>query len=132
MMQSLLKYQRFTLLWALFIFLMCCVSLGKAGSSHLFFPGFDKITHTGLFFVLTVFTFYGLIRKQKQIRFSPVVVILILVTVFLYGGLIELLQWLFFTYRSGDWNDLFCDLLGSLMGVFSVLVTTYAIPHQTE
>ncbi|RYY07313.1 MAG: hypothetical protein EOP43_03625 [Sphingobacteriaceae bacterium] len=126
-MQNLLKYQRLTLLWALFIFLICCVSLDKVSSSHLFFAGFDKLTHTGLFFVLTVFTFYGLIRKQGQIRFSPVVVITVLVMMFLYGGAIEILQSQIFTYRSGDWNDLFCDLLGSLMGVFSVLLTTYAI-----
>lgn len=131
-MQSLLKYQRLTLLWALFIFIICCVSLGKAGSSHLFFIGFDKITHTGLFFVLTVFTFYGIIRKQRQISLSPGVVVTVFMLMFLYGGAIELLQWQFFKYRSGDWNDLFCDLLGSLMGIFSVLVTTYAIQSQTK
>ncbi|MGI4021750.1 MAG: VanZ family protein [Janthinobacterium lividum] len=130
-MQNLLKYQRLALLWALFIFLICCVSLGKVGSSHLFFTGFDKLTHTGLFFVLTIFTFYGLIRKQKQIGFSLAVVLTVLVIMFLYGGAIELLQWQLFTYRSGDWNDLFCDILGSLMGIFSVLLTTYAI-SQTK
>lgn len=130
-MQNLLKYQRLTLLWALFIFLICCVSLGKAGSSPLFFTGFDKLTHTGLFFVLTIFTFYGLIRKQRQIKFSTPVIITVLAIMFLFGGAIELLQWKLFTYRSGDWNDLFCDLLGSLMGIFSVLVTTYAI-SQTK
>jgi VanZ family protein len=131
-MQNLLKYQRLALLWALFIFLICCASLGKAGSSPMFFPGFDKLTHTGLFFVLTVFTFYGLIRKQGQVKLSPSVVISVMAIMFLYGGAIELLQWKLFTYRSGDWNDLFCDLLGSLMGIFSVLITTYAISNQTK
>jgi VanZ family protein len=131
-MQNLLKYQRPALLWALFILLICCVSLGKAGSSPMFFPGFDKLTHTGLFFVLTVFTFYGLIRKQGQIKFSPAAVIGVLIVIFLFGGAIELLQWKFFTYRSGDWNDLFCDLLGSLMAIFSVLITGYAISSQTK
>jgi VanZ family protein len=131
-MQKLLKYQRLTLLWALFIFLICCVSLGKAGSSPMFFPGFDKLTHTGLFFVLTVFTFYGLIRKPGQVKLSFAIVISVLAIIFLYGGAIELLQWKLFTYRSGDWNDLFCDLLGSLMGIFSVLITTYAISNQTK
>ncbi|MVN19959.1 VanZ family protein [Mucilaginibacter arboris] len=126
-MQKLLKYQWLTLLWALFILIICCVSLGKAGESHLFFKGFDKLTHTGLFFVLTVLTFYGLIRKQGHFKFSAAVFISIILIMFLFGGLIEVLQLKVFTYRSAEWADLFCDLLGSLMAIFSVLVTTYAV-----
>ena len=131
-MQKILKYQRLTILWALFILLICCVSLGKSGSSPLFFKGFDKITHTGLFFVFTVFAFYGLISRQKQIMVQRYYFILIPFIVFLFGGAIEVLQWKFFTYRSGDWNDLFCDVLGSLMGIFSILVTTHAIQSQNK
>ncbi len=129
-MQNLLKYQRLTLIWALFILVICCVSLGKAGESHLFFKGFDKLTHTGLFFVLTVFTFYGLIRKQ--VRLSLFMFSVVLIFMFLFGGAIELLQWKVFTYRSAEWNDLFCDVLGSLMGIFSILVTTHAIQAQKK
>jgi len=126
-MQKLLKYQSLTLVWALFILVICCASLGKAGESHLFFKGFDKITHTGLFFVLTVLTFYGIIRKQGKISFSAAIFIAIILLMFLFGGLIEVLQWKIFTYRSAEWADLFCDILGSLMAIFSVLVTTYAV-----
>jgi len=129
-MQNLLKYQRLTLIWALFILVICCVSLGKAGESHLFFKGFDKLTHTGLFFVLTVFTFYGMIRKQ--VRLSLFMFSVVLIFMFLFGGAIELLQWKVFTYRSAEWNDLFCDVLGSLMGIFSILVTTNAIQSQKK
>ncbi len=131
-MQKLLKYQSLTLIWALFIFIICCVSLGKVGESHLFFKGFDKLTHTGLFFVLTIFTFYGLIRKQQHIKFPASVFIAVLMVMFLFGGTIELLQWKIFTYRSAEWDDLFCDVLGSLMGIFSILVTTYAIQAQKQ
>lgn len=131
-MQKLLKYQTMALLWAFFILVICCVSLGKVGESHLFFKGFDKLTHTGLFFVLTVLTFYGIIRKQKSIRFSSAVFISIIFIMFLFGGLIEVLQWKVFTYRSAEWNDLFCDVLGSLMGIFSILVTTHAIQSQNK
>lgn len=130
-MQKLLKYQSLTLLWALFILVICCASLGKAGESHLFFKGFDKLTHTGLFFVLTIFTFYGLIRKQTNVNLSGLAVTAVLLVMFLFGGAIELLQWKIFTYRSAEWDDLFCDILGSLMGIFSVLVVTHAI-HQNK
>lgn len=131
-MYKMLKYQSLSLIWAFFILLICCVSLGKAGDSHLFFRGFDKLTHTGLFFVLTVLTFYGLIRKQASTQFSTYTLGVIFALMFVFGGAIELLQWKFFTYRSGDWNDLFCDMLGSLMGIFSVMVTTHAIQSQNK
>ena len=41
----------------------------------------------------------------------------------LYGGAIELLQNYIFTWRDGDWNDLFADTVGAAMGTFSVCVT---------
>lgn len=131
-MQKLLKFQSLTLLWALFILIICSISLGKVGESPLFFQGFDKLTHTGLFFVLTVFTFHGLIRKQGHMEFSLSVFIIVLLLIFLFGGAIEILQWKIFTYRSGDWNDLFCDMLGSLMAIFSVLTVTHAISSQNK
>jgi len=126
-MKKLLKYQSLTLGWALFILIICCASLGKAAESPLFFKGFDKLTHTGLFFVLTVLTFYGLIRKKENHKLSAGIYISVAVIMFLFGGLIEVLQLKVFTYRSAEWNDLFCDVLGSLMAIFSVLVTTYAV-----
>ena len=43
------KYQRLTILWALFIFIICNADLGGVGKSSFFFPGFDKLTHCGLF-----------------------------------------------------------------------------------
>lgn len=131
-MQKLLKYQSLTLLWALFILVICCASLGSAAKSHIFFTGFDKLAHTGLFFVLTVLTFYGLIRKKGSVRFPIAVFSFVFLILFVFGGAIEILQWKVFTYRSGDWNDLFCDMLGSLMGIFSVLVITHAISSQNK
>lgn len=131
-MLEFLKYQKLTFLWALFILIICSVSLGKAGESHLFFRGFDKLTHTGLFFVFTVFTFYGIIRKHGSVPLPFFWFILIPFVAFVFGGVIELLQWKVFTYRSGDWNDLFCDVLGSLMGVFCIWITTNAIQSKTK
>ncbi|RYE22674.1 MAG: hypothetical protein EOP42_24165 [Sphingobacteriaceae bacterium] len=131
-MREQLKYQGPAIIWALFILVICCAPLGKAGHSHLFFQGFDKLTHTGLFFVLSVLTLHGLIRKQAHYQLAAKSFLLVLVLLFVFGAAIELLQLQFFTYRSAEWADLFCDLLGSLMGIFSVLVTTYAIQTQHQ
>ncbi|WP_419801790.1 VanZ family protein [Mucilaginibacter sp.] len=131
-MQKLFKHQSPALIWALFILIICCASLGKAGESPLFFKGFDKLTHTGLFFVLTIFTLYGLLRKQAHHQLSASIFAFVLGIMFLFGGAIELLQLKVFTYRSAEWADLFCDVLGTLMGIFSVSVTTYAIQTQRQ
>ena len=131
-MQKLFKHQSPALIWALFILIICCASLGKAGESPLFFKGFDKLTHTGLFFVLTIFTLYGLLRKQAHHQLPANIFAFVLIIMFLFGGAIELLQLKVFTYRSAEWADLFCDVLGTLMGIFSVSVTTYAIQTQRQ
>lgn len=120
------------MVWALFILVICCVSLGKAGESHLFFRGFDKITHTGLFFVLTVLTLSGLLRKHTNYQLSAAAFVTVFMLMFLFGGAIELLQWKVFTYRSAEWADLFCDVLGSSMAIFSVLFITNAIHKQHQ
>jgi len=41
---------------------------------------------------------------------------------FMLGGIIELIQWKIFTYRSAEWWDLGCDMLGVMMGVFSYVI----------
>jgi len=50
----------------------------------------------------------------------------------LYGGSIELLQWKVFTWRDGDWNDLFADTVGASMGLFGVLITAAATDHDKK
>ncbi len=43
------------------------------------------------------------------------------------GGGVELLQWQVFTYRSAEWWDFGCDLIGTFMGIFS-----YALLHKSN
>ena len=39
----------------------------------------------------------------------------------IFGGGIEILQLEVFTYRSAEWWDLFADMLGVAMGIFSYI-----------
>lgn len=128
-MKQTIKYQRLTILWALFVFFMCNAKLGSVSESHFFFAGFDKMVHCGFFFVLTVFWCNGMIRQQNtgKLQYQSAVMIALLAIAF--GGLIELLQLTVFTWRDGDWNDLFADTIGVGMGVFSILVTVNAVNH---
>jgi VanZ family protein len=126
-MRITLKYYWPAILWALFILIICSIKLGEVSSSPLFFPGFDKLVHCGLCFVLTVFMASGYIRKQTPGALPYNTLLLITVIAIAYGGLIEILQHYFFTWRSGEWNDLFADIIGVLMATFSIFITAKAL-----
>lgn len=87
-----------------------------------FFEGFDKMTHMGFFFVLSVLLFYGKIRYQHTFAFRTLTIFKILLINAVLGGGIELLQWKVFTYRSAEWWDFGCDMLGASMAVFSYVL----------
>ncbi len=128
-MVAALKYYGPAILWALFILLMCGLDLSSVSHKSIFFPGFDKLTHCGFFFVLVVFWCSGLIRQQFNPMISYKEVLTITVVAVLYGGLIELLQLWVFTWRSAEWNDLFADTVGASMAAFSVMVTIKSISY---
>ena len=128
-MNTLLKNQRLTILWALFILILCNVDLGSVGESNLFFPGFDKLVHCGLFFVFVVLCVNGFIRQQLNRALAYKQALMITLVAIAFGALIELLQLTIFTWRSGNWADLFADTVGACMGIFSVLITINATEH---
>lgn len=131
-MKLFFKYQRLTILWALFVFIMCNANFGSVGKSHWFFPGFDKLVHCGFFFMVVVLGCNGFVRKQKGGKLSYKSAGIITMIAILYGGLIELLQLTIFIWRSGEWNDLFADAVGACMGIFSILVTIEAVKHDEK
>lgn len=132
-MKNVLKYQRLTILWALFIFLMCSVKIGdEVAHEPMFFPGFDKLVHCGFFFMLVILWCNGIIRQQNTRPLSYKSAAIVTVFAILFGGLIELLQLTIFTWRSGEWSDLFADTVGVGMGIFSVMITDRAINYENS
>ena len=129
-MKTILKYQGLTLGWALLILMLCTIKLGGISNSPLFFEGFDKLVHCGLFFVFTVLLCNGIVRQNKQSNLTIVQAFVVLLLLLLYSGGIELLQTYVFTRRSGEWADLFADGVGTGMGLFSVLVTLWSYNYE--
>ncbi len=131
-MKMVFKYIGLTIWWALFILIICNIKLGEVAGSPLFFPGFDKLVHCGLYFVLVAFCSTGYIRKFGVSKLTDGAGVVITIAAIIYGGLIELLQAYVFTWRSGDWADLFADTVGACMGIFSVILTIKAIKYVKE
>jgi len=123
-----LKYQRWAIVWAIIILVLCNIELPEStGGSGFFFKGFDKMAHLGFFYVLTILLFYGKIKYQHNYSFRSLTIFKVILICAVIGGGIEILQWKVFTYRSGEWWDFGCDMLGSLMGVFS-----YVLLHRSS
>ncbi|MFA4870318.1 MAG: VanZ family protein [Pedobacter sp.] len=122
-----LKYQIWAVLWAIVVVILCCVKMPSGGGGGLFFPGFDKFVHMGFFYVLTILLFYGKINHQHNYSFSSLTIFKIIVYTAALGAGIELLQWKFFSYRSAEWWDFGCDMIGVFMGVFS-----YVLLHKSN
>lgn len=119
------RYYGLAMLWSAVILVLCNISLPQSDGEGFFFTGFDKMAHLGFFFVLAVLLFFGKIKLQGSYAFRSLTIIKVLFICAVLGGGIELLQWKVFTYRSAEWWDFTCDMLGAGMGVFS-----YVMLHQ--
>ncbi|WP_377143872.1 VanZ family protein [Mucilaginibacter lutimaris] len=100
------------------------------GPPGLFFAGFDKMVHCVLFFVLSVLYCAGSIRKWNTRSIRIEIAMKNTIVLISFGALIEMLQMRFFTWRSGDWNDLLADAIGGCMGIFGVMITSNALNHE--
>lgn len=122
-----LKHQYLAIIWSVIVLILCDLPISSSGTRIPVFEGFDKLVHTGFFFVLTVLLFYGKIQQQKSYSFRIRTILVILLVTSILGGGIELLQMFIFTYRSAEWWDLFADMTGVGMGIFS-----YILLHRTH
>lgn len=122
-----LKYQLWSIIWIVIILVLCNIKIPKSNGPTFFFEGFDKMVHLGFFYVLTILLLYGKIKHQHNFSFRSLTVIKIILITATLGGGVELLQWKVFAYRSAEWWDFACDMLGVFMGLFS-----YALLHLSN
>ena len=125
-MINTLRHQYLAIIWAIIVLILCDLPLENSTQGLPLFEGIDKLVHTGFFFVLTVLLFYGKIRQQRSYTFRILTIVKILGITAALGAGIEILQWKVFTYRAADIWDLFADMVGVGMGIFS-----YIFLHRT-
>lgn len=81
--------------------------------------GFDKLVHTGMYFVLSLVLWveFYVAHRQRPAPWWHVWVGALGCPV-AYSGLIELLQAYATSYRSGDWIDFLANLAGALLAAW--------------
>ena len=87
-----LRYQYLAIIWAAVVTVLCSLPADDLPDGSLFFEGFDKLAHTGFFFVLSVLLFYGKIRQQNSYEYRLLTIIKIFLIGAALGAFIEWLQ----------------------------------------
>ena len=77
----------------------------------------DKLIHGFFYFLLSLSIFYPIARFRENINFS---ILAALILIFLYGVLIEIIQYLLIEGRSGDVYDVLANAAGIFIAVVAV------------
>jgi len=112
--KKFIKFHGFSILCSICILILCVVKLPNQNSMSLF-PNFDKFVHFMMYFSLSTILILETIGSQKKsIRNFLRTALVALITSLILGGLIEIIQSDFTTYRSGDIMDWLFDISGSV------------------
>lgn len=112
-----LRYHLPTLLWALFILIICAIPGDKIPKlSFLEWLKPDKIVHLLVFSLLCILLLRSFLDANTLNWKKKNVVLMALLLCVFYGTLIEFLQYKVFINRSGDIRDVFANTLGVLLG----------------
>lgn len=118
-MNKLRKYP----LSILVIAIICYLSLFRPPKTELDeIPNFDKLVHICMYGGLGLVIWFEYLKSHTSIN-NVRLIIGAVVCPILFSGLIELIQEYATTYRGGDWIDLLCNSIGTLLAaVFSYYV----------
>lgn len=108
-----------TVLFALLILFLSIMPSDFGGSaSPIFFRGIDKIVH-GLMYA--IFTVLLLNEYPRKFPAPPISYVLILLGIWGYSLIMELIQLYFVEYRSAEWFDALANLVGIITGAGIIL-----------
>jgi VanZ family protein len=104
-------------IWGVLIFIGSAIPGDSLnGVKFINISGFDKIVHFTWYFVLCLFILAGAKKQIEKLKIWQIV--LIAMSCFFYGGLLEVLQGTVFNKRSQDIYDFIANCLGALIASF--------------
>lgn len=110
-----------SILWAI---VMCVFLLVPANDlpSDGFFPGFDKLVHTGSFYLLTTLMLFGRLvdTKRRATKIKTFIIVFLIASFFAFFT--EGAQLYLTASRQADWWDIFADYVGIGMALLSYLL----------
>ena len=81
----------------------------------------DKLVHLLLYSGLTFILIFDFHKRNKHINIKSLPFLFTcIITPILLGGLVEILQPIYFAPRTAEWFDWFSDIAGTLLGLLGV------------
>ncbi|MBK7149023.1 MAG: VanZ family protein [Bacteroidetes bacterium] len=122
-MNNFWKYNWPSILWAVFILLLCLTPGSTLPSFNLF--QVDKLAHLVVYAILAMLLYYGWKNQSAFPYLHRQVFVKILAGTFCYGLAIEYMQALFTVDRQYDFDDAIANSVGALVGSLLVI---YVLP----
>ncbi|MES2618091.1 MAG: VanZ family protein [Bacteroidota bacterium] len=115
---AIFKYQIPSVLWAVFIFVLCTSSTGGFSSVKLlgFIPT-DKLGHAFIFSALVYFLILGFVKYWRFPFMINKIRLLSFILAIAYGLFIELYQLYVVVGRTADYWDFIADVVGAALGI---------------
>jgi VanZ family protein len=101
-------------LWTIGIAIACLVSMSEVPSVSIL--GKDKSVHFFFYFVFSLLWFLFLTKENPEWRFAKKV-IMVFLSSFVYGGVIEICQEQFTATRKADIYDVLANISGSIIAI---------------
>jgi VanZ family protein len=112
-----IRYHLPTLLWALFIMIICAIPGDKIPKlSFLEWLKPDKIVHILVFSVLSILLLRTFLDAKTLNWNEKSIAVFSIVLSSAYGILVEILQYFVFINRSGDVRDAIANTIGAIIG----------------
>ncbi len=114
MSETFIKQQKYTLLWSLFVLVVCLIPGNEIPSSPFInIPQFDKIVHFFFYFILSFLFLFSLGKPLNSFNYLASILYCLVLGVF-----IEFIQHYYIPNREGDIFDVLANFIGSLVGLF--------------
>lgn len=114
-------YAALPLLWtAIMLVLTLTPAKEMPRTPHWELLSFDTAAHAGVFAVLAALSWFSLRRQGRWLALARHAVAVVLLGCVLFGGLIEVLQYVMAVGRHAEWTDLLGDSLGAALALLAV------------
>lgn len=126
----MLNKKLIAIIWNVIILIMCLVNLSNINEvKKISIPNLDKVVHF-MFYTTSAFLWcWALLNKKTKTH--KLNLILIVLSLVLFGLVIEFLQDVMPNQRSFEWLDVLCNTLGVLFGTALYLIYAKFKPHHS-
>jgi len=114
------KYTLIFISWMVLITLLSLMVFEDEADSGFSLPHMDKAVHFVFHLVAAVLGSFFLGERSRGKLSFPRTLILVLIFLICYGIIIEVIQYAFTSWRSGELTDVLANTLGALTGVAAV------------